>query len=197
MLLEAPRMPGRIVRIFGNQSDRVMQFSRMSRYLIDFVIVRTETNFVHGVLFGGFLFFMGVHGAVLWGTLTFLLSYIPYIGLIIAAIPAIFFAWLQFGNWGAIAVIAAVCLLNLVVENLVFTHFASRRFELPAVIVILSVIFWEYVLGLAGMVFAVPITLMVLILFQCSDNLRWVNVLLGIDRFFEEGNSESETPPPR
>ncbi len=59
---------------------------------------------------------MGVHAAVLWGILTFMLSYIPYIGLIIAAIPAIFFAWLQFGIWGAVAVIALVCILNLVIE---------------------------------------------------------------------------------
>ena len=131
MLLEAPRMPERIRKVTGNKHESVEAFSRMSRFLIDFVIVRTEANLVHGFLFGSFLWVMGVHAAVLWGLLTFLLSYIPYIGLLVAALPAIFFAWLQFGIWGAVAVIAAVVVLNALVENPIFAHFASRRFDIP------------------------------------------------------------------
>lgn len=135
---------------------------------------------------------MGVHSALLWGILTFILSYIPYIGLIIAAIPAIFFAWLQFGLWGAVAVIGIVCALNLVVENPVFSYFASRKFEIPALVVILSVIIWGWLLGIAGMVFAVPISLMVLILIQMSDDLRWINTVLGVDHLFEPVSGEEE-----
>jgi len=64
----------------------------MTGYVIDFIIVRTETNAIHRFLFGGFLAVIGIQRAILWGVLTFLLRYIPFIGLIIAAIPAIFFA---------------------------------------------------------------------------------------------------------
>jgi AI-2 transport protein TqsA len=81
--------------------EKLSEISRMSQYIIDFLIVRTETNVVHGVLFGGALWVMGVHAAVVWGLLTFLLGYIPYIGLIVAAIPAIFFAYIQFGRVGS------------------------------------------------------------------------------------------------
>jgi len=192
MLLEAPHLADRAKKLFGTGSEKIARLSRMSHYMIDFVVVRTETNLVHGVLFGGTLYVMGVHAALLWGILTFVLSYIPYIGLIIAAIPAIFFAWLQFGLWGALSVVALVCVLNLVVENPVFSYFASRTFEIPALLVIISVIFWGWLFGIAGMVFAVPITLMILILIQCSDELSWVNVLLGVDRLFE--NSDREEP---
>ncbi|HQK55811.1 MAG TPA: AI-2E family transporter [Methanolinea sp.] len=186
MLLEAPRLAERLTRIPWINREKMVRLSRMSGYMIDFVVVRTETNVVHGVLFGGSLYALGVHAAVLWGVLTFVLSYIPFIGLIIAAIPAIFFAWLQYGLWGAAAVIAIVCILNLVVENPVFSYFAARKFEIPALLVILSVIFWGWLLGIAGMVFAVPLTLMVLIAIQFSEDLAWVNVLLGVDRIFGE-----------
>lgn len=186
MLLEAPRVPERLARLPAFSTEKIARLSRMSRFMIDFVVVRTETNLVHGVLFGGVLYVMGVHAALLWGVLTFVLSFIPYIGLIIAAIPAIFFAWLQFGVWGAVAVIAVVCILNLVVENPVFSYFAARKLEIPALLVIISVIFWGWLLGIAGMVFAVPLTLLVLILVQCSDDLEWVNVLLGVDHLFGE-----------
>jgi AI-2 transport protein TqsA len=201
-LLEAPRMPERIQRV-TNRSESIEGFSRMSRFLIDFVIVRTEANLVHGFLFGAFLWVMGVHAAVLWGVLTFLLSYIPYIGLIVAALPAIFFAWLQFGLWGAIAVIAAVAVLNALVENPIFAHFASRRFDIPALVVILSVIFWGWALGVAGMIFAVPLTLIVLMIVQSSEDWAWINTILGVDHLFtgKDGDStvirRAEAPPTR
>lgn len=190
MLLEAPHLSERLARLPAFKPEKVARLSRMSRFMIDFVVVRTETNAVHGIFFGGFLYAMGVHAAVLWGVLTFVLSFIPYIGLIIAAIPAIFFAWLQFGMWGAIAVIVVVCILNLVIENPVFSYFASRKLEIPALLVILSVIFWGWLLGIAGMVFAVPLTLLVLILIQFSDDLTWVNTLLGVDHLFGEREEE-------
>jgi len=199
-LIEAPRMPERIQRV-TNRPESVEGFSRMSRFLIDFVIVRTEANLVHGFLFGAFLWVMGVHAAVLWGVLTFLLSYIPYIGLIVAALPAIFFAWLQFGLWGAIAVIAAVVVLNALVENPIFAHFASRRFDIPALVVILSVIFWGWALGVAGMIFAVPLTLIVLMVVQSSEDWAWVNTVLGVDHLFTGEQTPSaekreiEAPP--
>ncbi len=186
MMLEAPRFAGRLRHLPGIGLGKLDRLARMSRYMIDFVVVRTETNLVHGVLFGGVLYAMGVHAALLWGILTFVLSYIPYIGLVIAALPAIFFAWLQFGAWGAVAVIAVVCALNLVVENPVFSYFASRTFEIPAILVIVSVIAWGWLLGMAGMVFAVPLTLLVLTLIQCSDDLAWINVLLGVDHILAD-----------
>jgi predicted PurR-regulated permease PerM len=193
MLLEAPHLTARIERIFAQEQKKLDQMSHMSGYVMDFIIVRTETNIVHGVLFGGILSVMGVHAAILWGILTFIFGYIPYIGLVIAAVPAIFFAWLQYGTWGAVAVIAVVCVLNLIVENPVFSYFASRKFEMPAIIVLLSVIFWGWLLGITGMLFAIPITLMVLIVFQCSDDLRWINELLGVSHLFEEGGGGKKT----
>ncbi len=204
MLFEAPKVPDRIRKVLGdNRSGSAEAFSRMSRFLIDFVIVRTEVNLVHGFLFGTFLGVMGVHAAVLWGVLTFLLSYIPYIGLLVAALPAIFFAWLQFGLWGAIAVIAAVAILNALVENPIFAHLASRRFDIPALVVILSVIFWGWALGVAGMIFAVPLTLIILMFAQFSDDWAWLNTILGVDHLFagEETlpaeSRRTEAPPAR
>jgi AI-2 transport protein TqsA len=190
MLLEVPNITHRIEKMYAAQTEKFRQMSRMSGYIIDFIIVRTETNLVHGVLFGGILSVMGVHAALLWGILTFFLGYIPYLGLVAAALPAIFFAYLQFGIWGAAAVIFVVVVLNLIVENPVFSYLASRKFEMPALVVILSVIFWGWLLGIAGMLFAVPITLMALVFIQCCDDLRWLNELLGVSQLFDDGDKK-------
>jgi|WetSurMetagenome_2_1015567.scaffolds.fasta_scaffold00099_1 AI-2 transport protein TqsA len=186
MLLDAPLVTAKMEEKFGKDSGMMRRLNRMTGYVIDFIIVRTEVNAIHGVLFGGFLAVIGVHGAILWGVLTFLLGYIPFIGLIIAAIPAIFFAWLQYGVPGAVAVIVAILILNLVVENPVYSFLAARRFEMPALIVILSLVFWGWLLGLVGMLFSIPLTLLLLLLFQVNDDLRWINELLGIDHLFED-----------
>jgi AI-2 transport protein TqsA len=190
MLLEAPRMAVHLEGHLGKESHTIKNLARMTGYVTDFIVVRTETNFIHGVLFGGFLGLMGVHGAILWGVLTFLLGYIPYFGLLIAAVPALFFAWLQFGIPGAIAVIAAICILNLIVENPVLSYLTARKFEMPALIVLISVIFWGWLLGLVGMLFAVPFTLLFLLVIQLSDELRWINVTLGVDHLFSKVDEE-------
>ncbi len=186
MLLDAPRVTTYMENHFGKNSESIRQLNCMTGYVIDFIVVRTETNFIHGLLFGGFLGVIGVHGAILWGVLTFLLGYIPFIGLVIASIPAIFFAWLQYGLPGAFAVITAVCILNLVVENPVYSFLAARKFEMPALIVIVSVIFWGWLFGLVGMLFSVPFTLLVLLVFELVDELRWINVSLGLHHLFED-----------
>ena len=198
-LLEAPKIPERIRKIYGSMENKSLsQFARMSRFMVDFVVVRTETNIVHGFLFGGILYVMGVHSAILWGILTIILGYIPYIGLIIAAVPAIFFAWLQFGIWGAVAVVVVVIILNVVVENPVYAHLASKRFEMPALVVIISLIFWSWTLGVVGLVFAVPFTLLILIILQSSEETRWINTLVGVDTIFREiaeGQAEKDAEP--
>ncbi|MDD1690136.1 MAG: AI-2E family transporter [Methanoregula sp.] len=197
ILLDSPRLFTQIESTLGRDADALRKYTRMSGYVIDFIVVRTETNFIHGLLFGGFLGIMGVHGAVLWGVLTFLLGYIPYFGLIIAAVPALFFAWLQFGIPGAIAVIVAICILNLVVENPVYSFLAARKFEMPALIVILSVIFWGWLLGLVGMFFAIPFTLMLLLIFESCDELRWINTTMGVGRLFgEKGQKTADEAGP-
>ncbi len=191
MLLQLPRMVAHLEDHFGKESHAICNLKRMTRYVIDFLVVRTETNFIHGVLFGGFLSVIGVHGAILWGVSTFLLGYIPYFGLIIAAVPAIFFAWLQFGVPGAVAVIAAVCFLNFVVEHPVLSYLTARKFEIPALLVLISVIFWGWLLGLVGILFAVPFTLMGLLLIEATGELRWVNVALGVDHLFSEHDEKA------
>jgi predicted PurR-regulated permease PerM len=186
LLLEIPAITLRLEDRFGRDSHTMKQLTRMTGYIIDFIVVRTETNFIHGCLFGGFLWAMGVHAALLWGMLTFLLGYIPYFGLLLAAIPAVFFAWLQFGIPGAVTVIVVVCILNLIVENPLYSYLTARKYEMPALLVIVSVIFWGWLLGLVGMLFSIPCTLMVLLVCQLSDDLRWINVMLGVSHLFEE-----------
>lgn len=192
-VLEIPHISARLKRGLVLEPQVCANLGKMGKLMVDFVIVRTEVNLIHGTLFGLSLWVMGIPSAVLWGVLTFILAFIPYIGLIIAAIPAMFFAWLQYGLWGVAAVGIIVAILNAVVENPIYAKIASRRFDLPPLVVVLSLIIWGWVLGLPGMIFAVPITLLMIILVQCSDELRWINDLLGVSGIFGEAAHTKES----
>jgi len=143
------------------------------------MVVRTQTNIALGAVLSGYLWILGVDLAVLWGILCIVLSYIPYIGLIIAAVPAIFLAWLQYGLWGALVVAAGVCVINFAVENVFFPHLAAKAFQLPALVIILALVLWTWVLGPVGMFMAIPLTVMIFLVLQAHTETEWIPLVFG------------------
>jgi len=179
MILEAPNVPGRLRRYLSVSEDYLHTLEEMVRKVIDVMVVRTHTNIALGAALGGFLWVLGVDMALLWGLLCILLSYIPYLGLIFAAVPAIFLAWLQYGLWGALVVVAGVCVINFAVENVFFPHLAAKAFQLPALVIILALVLWTWVLGLVGMFMAIPLTVMIFLVLQAHKETAWVPLVLG------------------
>ena len=84
----------------------------------------------------------------------------------------------------------AICVLNFIVEHPVLSYLTARKFEMPVMIALISVIFWGWLLGFVGILFAVPITLIMMLIIQSSDELRWINEALGTAHLFTESNQE-------
>ena len=180
-LLEVPKMPARIESVYGEGSGKVENVKTIISNIIKWLVVKTKTNVVLGASFGGMLYVLGVDMAIFWGLMAIILSYIPYVGLIIVSIPAIFLAWLQLGVWGVVVVIAGICIINAVVENFVFSKFAADSFQIPPLIVIITIILWSWVLGPVGLFLSVPFTVIIIALLQGSPDTRWITTLLGFD----------------
>ena len=180
-LLEVPKMPARIVKVYGEGSGKVENVKTIITNIIKWLVVKTKTNVVLGASFGGMLYVLGIDMAIFWGLMAIILSYIPYVGLIIVSIPAIFLAWLQLGVWGVVIVIAGICVINAVVENFVFSKFAADSFQIPPLIVIVTIILWSWVLGPVGLFLSVPFTVIIIALLQGSEDTRWIANLLGFD----------------
>ncbi|MBN1432122.1 MAG: AI-2E family transporter [Methanomicrobiaceae archaeon] len=180
-LLEVPKVSSRLVRVYGENSGKVESVRNVISNIIKWLVVKTKTNVVLGASFGGLLYVLGVDMAIFWGLMAVILSYIPYVGLIIVAIPAIFLAWLQIGIWGAVVVIAGICVINAVVENFVFSKFAADSFQIPPLIVIVTLILWSWVLGPIGLFLSVPFTVIIIALLHGSEDTKWITILLGFD----------------
>jgi AI-2 transport protein TqsA len=194
LLLEASQFQYRIERHLGPASPVVTRFRESSSILVNYVIVRTEVNLITGIGVGAFLFALGIDFALLWGLLTFVLSYIPYLGLALAVLPAVVLAWLQFGLLYVVIILVVVSIINAIAENIFFPQMAGHGLNLSPFVVLVSVIFWGWILGGVGIFLAVPLTLAVKMALESWDETRWLGDLLGggngIPRRQKEGKKE-------
>jgi predicted PurR-regulated permease PerM len=187
LLLDAAGAPRKVQKEVGDQPALLSQVTEFGRSLVDFIVLRTEVNFLAGVGTAIFLFIGGIEFAILWGFLTFIFGYIPYLGFYLAALPPMLLALFKYGPLGAIAVLAGITIINTVVENILFPSLAGKGLKLSPAIVFLSLFYWGYVLGTSGALIAVPLTMAVKLIFESSRKTRWMAKLM------EPSNSKNET----
>ena len=148
-------------------SKGITHFSHsLNSYMAIKTIISLVTGFI--VLIGTWV--MGLDYPALWGMLAFLLNFIPTVGSIIAAVPAVLLAIIQLGMLEA-GIIATIYL----VANFVM----GKGLNLSTFVVWVSLIFWGWVLGPVGMLLSVPLTIMIKIAMESHEETRWIGILLG------------------
>ena len=117
---------------------------------------------------------------MLWGVLAFFLSFVPYIGLVIAVAPAVLLALAEFGVGRAVVVIVAVIVVNILAENVLSPTLMGRGLNLSPTVVFLSFVFWAWLLGGPGAFLALPLTLFVAVMLESFPETRWLATLMGM-----------------
>jgi predicted PurR-regulated permease PerM len=136
---------------------------------------------VTGLVVTGGLMLIGVDYALLWGLIAFLLNYVPNIGSIIAAIPAVLLALVQLGPVHAVLVAGLYLIVNVVMGNAVEPRLMGKSLGLSTLVVFLSLVFWGWVLGPVGMLLSVPLTMIMKIALEVNPSTRWLAIMLGSD----------------
>jgi predicted PurR-regulated permease PerM len=138
------------------------------------------------------LWAFGLDFYLLWGVLAFLLNYIPNIGSIIAAVPAMSLAVLQLGFPSAGAIGLGFMLINTIMGNVVEPRYMGRGLGLSTLVVFLSLIFWGWLLGTVGMLLSVPLTMILKIALENSSEGHWFSVLLSAEQPVTASDAENE-----
>jgi AI-2 transport protein TqsA len=112
--------------------------------------------------------------------LTFFLSFVPYIGPVLAVAPAVLLALAEFGLTRAVLVITGVTVINILAENVLSPTLMSRGLSISPTVVFLSFVFWAWLLGGPGAFLALPITLFVAVMLDTFPETRWLSSLMGI-----------------
>jgi len=179
ILLEASGFPAKLSHILQNPVSGMQRFQSFLDNINHYMAIKTATSALTGILVFIWLWVVGVDYPVLWGTLAFLLNFVPNIGSIIASVPALLLALVQLGTGGALWSLLGYVLINVVVGNLIEPRFMGRGLGISTLVVFISLVFWGWILGPVGMFLSVPLTMMIKISLDSSDETRWIATLLG------------------
>jgi len=179
ILLEAADFPKKLKAALKKPEGSLTTIERFSRSANQYVVIKTLLSVAVGVAIWLWLVILGVDYPILWGTLAFLLNYVPNIGSILATIPATLLALVQLGTGSAILTGFGFLVIYNILGNIVEPKLMGRGLGLSPLVVFISLVFWGWILGPVGMVLSVPLTSLVKIGLECSEETRGLAIMLG------------------
>jgi predicted PurR-regulated permease PerM len=178
ILTEASSFPTKLHRVLDRPDRSLEGFDHFLETVKRYMAIKTWVSLATGAIVWLALWLIGVDYPLLWGVVAFLLNYVPNIGSIIAAIPAVLLAIIQLG-WGhAVGVILLYVAINVIIGSIIEPKFMGKGLGLSTLVVFLSLIFWGWVLGPVGMLLSIPLTMTVKIAMDHNEETRWIAVLL-------------------
>jgi predicted PurR-regulated permease PerM len=181
ILIEVMSSQAKIKAAFNNPLEKLGHIQNFTNKVNRYMAIKTMTSFATGVLVAIWLAILGVDFPLLWGLLAFLLNYVPSIGSIIAAIPAVILSLIQLGPGTSALAAAGYLVINSIIGSGVEPKFMGRGLGLSILVVFVSLVFWGWVLGPVGMFLSVPLTMMVKLALETNENTRWMAILLSSD----------------
>jgi predicted PurR-regulated permease PerM len=179
ILLEVAEFPKKLRRVLKKPERSLSTIEKFSQSAKRYLVIKTLISAATGLVIWLWLLILGVDYPVLWGTLAFLLNYVPNIGSIIAAFPAVLLALVQFGVGSALLAVLGFSVVNVVIGNILEPKLMGRRLRLSTLVVFLSLVFWGWVLGPIGMILSVPMTSLVAIALESYEETQGLAIMLG------------------
>ncbi|NYT05886.1 MAG: AI-2E family transporter [Methanomicrobiales archaeon] len=179
LMVEIPGLMLKLERSFEDRAGFHEDITRFGSELIRYIVIRMKIDLFTGAGIFSLLFLLGVDFALLWGFFAFILGFIPYLGFWLAILPPTLLAWAEMG-WGyAAVVLAGGIIINEIAESLLFPQLAGQQFRLSPVVVLISVIFWGWILGFFGALLAVPLTLALKLMLDKWEETRFIGAFLA------------------
>ena len=179
ILFEASSFTGKLDTALGGKDTDYLK--RIADGIRSYMVIKTFTSMITGVLVGLLLWGLGVDYPVLWAVLAFLFNYVPNIGSIIAAVPAVLLASIQLGVQQAMFVALGYVCINMVVGNGLEPKMMGKGMGLSVLVVFVSLMFWGWLLGPVGVLLSVPLTMSLKIILENNTETQWIAVMLGPD----------------
>ncbi len=149
----------------------IKSFVEVKASIVSYMKVKFLTSFCTGLCFGLISWLFGIDFALFWGFLAFLLNFIPTVGSIAATIPPILLGLIQIDSSGTFTLfITLLIATQFVWGNVIEPYVMGSSVALNTVTVILGLVIWGYIWGVAGMLLSVPLIVLArVILAQMPD----------------------------
>lgn len=179
MLFEAPDVNKKVHVALRDPAMKLQHIDRFLESVNSYLAIKAVVSLVTALCVGIMLWILEVEYVLLWAVLAFLFNFIPNIGSIIAAVPAVLLALVVQSPAVAGLVALGYVTINTVIGNVIEPKFMGRGLGLSTLVVFLSLIFWGWLLGTVGMLLSVPLTMIVKIALEANESSKWLAVLLG------------------
>jgi predicted PurR-regulated permease PerM len=189
ILLEISGFRDKLRTAFGASTRSVDRFKEIAGNVERYIGLKTVICAATGLGAGIWVAALGLDFPLLWGLLAFVLNFIPTFGSIIAALPPIALALVQYGIGKAVVVLIGYLLVNITMGNVVEPRVMGHSMGLSPFVVLLSLLAWGWVLGGVGLFLAVPLTMALKIVLDSDPGTQWIAVLMGTGR---RSRSEAE-----
>ena len=182
MLLEVSSFGTKVQAAFGRSAVTLEGPREFLHNLGRYLGIKTLVSIATGLCAGLLTWSLGLDFPLLWAMLAFLLNYVPTIGSIIAAVPAVLLALVQLGPGAAGATAVGFIGINIAFGNFIEPRLMGYGVGISALVVFVGLVFWGWVFGPVGMLLSVPLTMTLKLGLENSDRTRWVAILLGSER---------------
>jgi AI-2 transport protein TqsA len=182
LLLGKPYFQFKVYKAFSkaNADSISVILGSISKQIGHYLVMQLLISLATGVCVWMALMLLKVDFPVTWGALAFFLNFIPTLGSIVASIPPVLLAFVQFDTiWPAIGVLVVLVTIQMVIGNGISPKVMGDRLNLSPVVVLLSLVFWGWLWGLTGALLAVPIASAIKIVCENIESLRPISTLMG------------------
>jgi predicted PurR-regulated permease PerM len=188
MLLEREDLRDRFIRLVGlgdlHRTTAALQDAgrRVGKYLLMQLVV--NTMYAVPITLG--LWILGIPNALLWGLLTLVLRFVPYIGPVIGMVLPLFLALAIAPGWSLVLWVAALfATIELISNNVIEPWLYGAHTGLSPLAVIISAIFWSWLWGPLGLMLSTPLTVCLVVLGRHVPQFAFLDVLLGNEAVLE------------
>jgi predicted PurR-regulated permease PerM len=179
ILQESSSFSRKLNLIFKNRQDKLESLKLFSINIQKYFVAKTFTSLLTGILISIMLLFFGIEYPILWGVVAFLLNFIPFIGSLVASIPAIFLSLISADIDTTLMIIFFYLIINITISNILEPKVFGYELGLSPMIIFFSLIFFGWLLGIMGMFIAVPIVMTLKIAFNINEHTKWIGILLS------------------
>jgi AI-2 transport protein TqsA len=181
LLLEGARFPARVRRAYEpERADRILHVAgQVNAAVVSYLKAKVRSSLLLAVPVSVVLALLGVKFALLWGVLTFLCNFIPYIGSAVAYALPVGFAFLWFGPvWQPFAAAGLLLLCHGASASVVEPMLLGSAVGVSPLVILMSLGLWGLLWGVPGMFLAVPLTVVGIIVMDQFESSRPVARLL-------------------
>jgi len=171
-----------LYRLFPAEGrERIREIVKLSiQSYYNFIKGMAVVYLIVGILNSTGLFLLGIPHAILFGFIASILTFIPYVGILVASLLPISMAWITYNSiWYPLGVVAIFAFVQYLEANLIFPLAVSSRLKINALVTIVSIFTGAIIWGVSGMILFIPFLGILKLVADRTPSLKTLSVVLG------------------